>query len=197
MLKPEKNVAIPKMTQIVAKAAFPKGNIFITMRDELGPIFEDATFTELYPGLGQPAESPARLALVTLMQYVENLTDRKAAEAVRGRIDWKYALGLELSDPGFDYWVLSEFRLRLVEGAAIQLLLEQMLVRCEARGLLKGKKQQRTDSTHILAAIRVLNRLELVGETMRRTLDELARQAPEWFASAAGPGLAQAVWAPV
>lgn len=187
MLKPEKNVAIPEMTQIVAQAAFPEGNIFIKMRDELGPIFEDEAFAELYPGLGQPAESPARLALVTLMQYVENLTDRQAAEAVRGRIDWKYALGLELSDPGFDFSVLSEFRLRLIEGDAVHLLLDQMLARCEARGLLKGKKKQRTDSTHILAAIRVLNRLELVGETMRRTLNEIAREAPEWLRTHMNP----------
>lgn len=76
MLKPEKKVAIPEMTQIVVKTAFPKGNIFIKMRDELGPIFEDEAFADLYPGLGQPAESPARLAMVTVMQFMENLTDR-------------------------------------------------------------------------------------------------------------------------
>ena len=137
MLKPEKNVAIPEMTQIVAKAAFPKGNLFIKMRDELGPIFEDDAFAELYPGLGQPAESPARLALVTVMQYVENLTDRQAAEAVRGRIDWKYALGLELSDPGFDYSVLSEFRDRILAGGQEQRLLEKLLEQFRGRGLLK------------------------------------------------------------
>lgn len=181
MLKPEKKVTIPEMTQIVAKTAFPKGNIFIKMRNELGPIFEDEAFADLYPGLGQPAESPARLAMVTVMQFMENLTDRQAADAVRGRIDWKYALGLELSDPGFDYSVLSEFRQRLIEGEAEQILLDKILERCEAKKLLKGKKKQRSDSTHVMAAIRVLNRLELVGETMRRVLDELAREAPEWL----------------
>lgn len=181
MLKPEQNPGIPEMTRIVAEAAFPNGNIFLTMRDELGQIFEDEAFMELYPGLGQPAESPARLALVTVMQFVENLTDRQAAQAVQARIDWKYALGLELSNPGFDYSVLSEFRSRLIEGQSVHLLLEKILERCEEVGLLSGKKKQRTDSTHVMAAIRVLNLLELVGETMRRTLDAIARLAPEWL----------------
>lgn len=181
MLKPEQTTHIPEMTRIVARAAFPKGNLFLTLRDELGPIFEDEAFRELFPTQGQPAESPARLALVTIMQFVENLTDRQAAEAVQARIDWKYALGLELSDPGFDYSVLSEFRDRLIGGQAVQLLLEKILERCEAVGLLGGKKKQRTDSTHIVAAIRVLNRLELVGETMRRSLDAISRAAPEWM----------------
>jgi transposase len=181
MLKPDKDAAIPEMTKIIAKAAFPQDNIFITMRDELGPIFEDEIFSDLYPALGQPAESPARLALVTVMQFVENLTDRQAAQAVQARIDWKYALGLELSDSGFNYSVLSEFRGRLIEGGTEQLLLEKILERCEARGLLGGKKKQRTGSTHVMAAIQILNLLELVGETMRRTLDAIAQVAPEWL----------------
>jgi transposase len=100
---------------------------------------------------------------------------------VRGRIDWKYALGLELSDPGFNYSVLSEFRQRLIAGGAERLLLEKMLQVCEAKGLLKGKKKQRTDSTHVLAAIRSMTLLELVGEAMRRTLDDVAQVAPEWM----------------
>jgi len=114
MLRPENNSDIPELTQLVARNAFPNGSIIMTMKDELGPIFEDGEFADLYPNLGQPAESPGRLALVTVMQFIENLTDRQAAQAVRGRIDWKYALGLELSDPGFHYSVLSEFRQRLL-----------------------------------------------------------------------------------
>src|SRR5919199_1305685 len=102
--------------------------------DRLGNIYHDAQFTALFPKAGQPAEAPARLALATVLQFVEGLSDRQAADAVRGRIDWKYALGLEL-----------------------------------------------TDSTHVLAAVRVLNRLELVGETLRATLNELAVFAPEWL----------------
>src|SRR3990172_7714614 len=170
MLKPDKYAGIPEMTRLIAREAFPQGNIFLTMRDELRPIFEDEQFCDLYPALGQPAVSPARLALVTVMQFVENLTDRQAAQAVRARIDWKYALGLELSDPGFNYSILSEFRSRLIEGGAEQLLLEKILEQCEARGLLGGKKKQRTDSTHVMAAIRVLNFFDLVIYTMYLTL---------------------------
>jgi transposase len=181
MLQPQRSLDIPELTKIVAEAAFPKGSVFIAMRDELGPIFEDEGFAHLYPSLGQPAESPARLALVTVMQFVENLTDRQAADAVRGRIDWKYALGLELSDCGFDYSILSEFRQRLVLGGAERLLLERLLDQCAAKGLLGGKKKQRTDSTHVLASIRSLTLLELVGETMRRALDSIAYVVPAWL----------------
>ena len=179
MLKPENDPQIPEETAKVAKAAFPNGNIYLLLRDTLGPIFEDETFKDLYPALGQPAESPGRLALITVLQYLEDMSDRQAAEAVRSRIDWKYILGLTLDNPGFDYSVLSEFRQRLLEGKAEALLLEKLLERCEALGLLKGKKKQRTDSTHVIAAVRALSLLELVGETLRRVLDEAAQLAPE------------------
>lgn len=151
------------------------------MRDELGVLWEDEDFAELFPTRGQPALAPWRLALVTIMQFAENLPDRRAAEAVRARIDWKYALGLELTDPGFDFSVLSEFRARLLKGGAEQLLLERMLERFGQRGWVKGRGRQRTDSTHVLAAVRVLNRLELVGETMRAALNALAVAAPGWL----------------
>jgi transposase len=181
MLKPQNDHQIPQETVKVAKAAFPNGNIYLTLRDTLGPIFEDQAFADLYPSFGQPAESPGRLALITIMQYLENLSDRQAADAVRSRIDWKYILGLSLEDPGFDYSVLSEFRQRIVEGKVQALLLEKLLERCEELGLLKGKKKQRTDSTHVIAAVRALSLLELVGETMRRVLDEAAQLAPDWL----------------
>jgi transposase len=119
--------------------------------------------------------------LVTIMQFREHLADRQAAEAVRARIDWKYLLSLELTDPGFDFSVLSEFRDRLLAGSAEALLLDKLLERCYALGLLKARGQQRTDSTHVLAAVRVLSRLELVAETLRATLNELATVAPEWL----------------
>lgn len=142
MLKPGFDSKIPEETGKVAKAAFPNGNIYLTLRDSLGPIFEDEIFQDLYPTLGQPAESPGRLALIAVMQYLEDLSDRQAAEAVRSRIDWKYMLGLPLEDPGFDFSVLSEFRQRLLKGGAENLLLEKLLERCEEVGLLKGKKNK-------------------------------------------------------
>lgn len=100
---------------------------------------------------------------------------------MRGRIDWRYALGLELTDPGFHYSVLSEFRKRLVEGHAETLLLDRLLVRLTERKLLRAHGKQRTDSTHVLAAIRTMNRPELVMETFRATLNELATLAPTWL----------------
>lgn len=181
MLRLEMNVQIPAETIKVAKAAFPNGNIYMTLRDTLGTVFQDENFRELYPTLGQPAESPGRLALITIIQFLENLSDRQAAEAVRSRIDWKYILGLTLDDPGFDYSILCEFRQRLLEGKTEAILLEKLLDRCEELDLLKGKKKQRTDSTHVVASVRSLTLLELVGETMRRVLDEAAQVAPEWL----------------
>jgi transposase len=181
MLQPTDATAIPAMTHLVAQAAFPHGSLAIRLRDAFGPMFNDATFADLYPALGQPAESPARLALVTILQFVEHLPDREAADAVRARIDWKYALGLELSDPGFHYSVLSEFRQRLVTQEKTQLLLDTLLDHCATHGLLEGKHKQRTDSTHVLAAVRALSLLELVGETLRRALNTLAQVAPAWL----------------
>jgi len=122
---------------------------------------------ELFSQWGQSAESPWRLALICVMQFVENLSDRQAAEAVRARIDWKYTLSLPLTDPGFDFSILSEFRTRLVSGGMEQQLLDILLSQLREKGLLKTHRRQRTDSTHVEAAIRTLNRLETLGEGMR------------------------------
>jgi transposase len=171
--------AVPEETARVAQAAFRKGNRYMQMRDELGTIYQDDQFTDLFPNVGQVAEAAWRLALVTVMQFVENLTDRQAADAVRGRIDWKYALSLELTDEGFDFSVLSEFRARLLNQGAEARLFEIMLAGFQERGWLKARGKQRTDSTHILANVRELNRLEFVGETLRAALNELATVAPD------------------
>lgn len=186
-LKPSLIEAVPSGTIRVARAAFPKGNLYISMRDELGVLFEDADFAELFPRRGQPAFAPWRLALITVMQFLENLPDRQAAEAVRSRIDWKYALGLELTDSGFDYSVLSGFRERLADGERQTLLLDRMLELLREKKLLKARGKQRTDSTHVLASIRVMNRLEMVVETMRAALNQLATIAPEWLAQISKP----------
>jgi transposase len=188
-LHPQDFFPIPSETERVARAAFPKGCLARHVAAALGPLFQDQQFTALFPQRGQPAEAPARLALATLLQFAEGLSDRQAADAVRGRIDWKYALALELTHPGFDHTVLSEFRSRLVEGQAERLLLDTLLTRCQELGLLKKRGRQRTDSTHVLAAVRVLNRLERVGETLRAALNALAVVAPEWL-----PALAPAAW---
>ncbi len=180
-MKPQEISPVPEETARVARAANPKGNVYMRMRDELGSIYEDHMFTALFPRRGQPAEAPWRLALVSVMQYLEGLSDRQAAKAVRERIDWKYALSLELTDPGFDFSVLTEFRARLLAGGAETQLLQALLELCKRRGWLKARGRQRTDSTYVLAAIRDLNRLECAGETLRHTLNVLAEVVPDWL----------------
>jgi len=171
-IQPKTNPGIPEETNQVAKSAFPKGNVYVWIRDELGELYRDELFTGLYPEVGQPALSPGKLGLVTIMQFMEGMSDRQAADAVRARIDWKYALGMKLDDPGFDFSVLSEFRQRLAGSPEKQVLMDEFLKELLRRGWLRARGKQRTDSTHVLAAIRSLNRLELVGETMRRALNE-------------------------
>jgi transposase len=179
--------AIPQETARIVRACFPHGTLVVQLRDALGTLYSDEDFTDLFPTRGQPAEAPWRLALVTVLQFLEGLPDRQAADAVRSRLDWKYALSLELTDPGFDHTVLSEFRTRLVVGGAEERLLELVLAQARARGWLTGHGKQRTDSTHVLAAMRALTRLECVGETLRHTLNVLAEVAPEWLRARAQP----------
>ena len=186
-LRPQPIGSIPEQTVRVAHAAFPKGHPYLTLRDHLGTIFQDEDFAALFPAWGYPGLPPWRLALVTIMQFREQLSDRQAAEAVRARIDWKYLLGLELTDPGFDFSVLCECRDRLLAGSAAALLLDKLLTRCRTMGLLTGRRQQRTDSTHVLAAIRVMHRLERVAETLRAALNEVATVAPTWLQALAPP----------
>jgi transposase len=174
---------LPDDTAQVARAAFPKGNAYLRVYDTLGPIYTNPQFTGLFPKDGQPAIAPAQLALVTIFQFAEGLSDRQAADAVRGRIDREYALCLPLTDPGFDASVLSEFRDRLSANGAEAALFETLLAALKAAGLVKPRSRQRTDSTPVLAAIQVLNRLELVGETLRHALNTLAAVSPDWLRS--------------
>ena len=186
-LRPEPVGEIPSETVRVARAAFPRGTVVTRLRDEFGDLYRDEDFRRFYPSQGQPALAPWRLALVTVFQFLEHLGDRRAADAVRARIDWKYALGLELADPGSHFSVLAEFRARLVAGGAEHLLLDRMLERFKARGLVKARGRQRTDSTHVLAAVHDLHLLELVTETLRATLDDLAAVAPDWLRTVSPP----------
>src|ERR1700682_2137293 len=180
---------VPEETARIARAAYPKGTIYLQLRDTLGTIYEDEQFADLFPSRGQPAEAPWRLALVCVLQFLEGLSDRQAADAVRGRLDWKYLLGLELSDPGFDHTVLVEFRQRLLSGKRDLLLFDLLLTRLREGGYLRTRGHQRSDSTHVLAKIRALNRVEGVGETFRAALNSLAVAAPDWLT-----GQMQAEW---
>jgi transposase len=181
MLRPMPIVPLPPETVRVARAAFPKGNRYRRVADALASLVADEAFLALFPTHGHPALPPWRLALVTLRPCAAGRSDRQAAEAVRSRIDWQDVRSLELTDPGFDASVLREFRGRLIAGAAEYLLFDTLLTWCRNRQLVKARGRQRTDSTHILAAVRALNRIEVVGETMRHALNTLAVVAHEWL----------------
>jgi transposase len=169
----------------VARAAFRKGkgSPWIALRDELGALYQDTDFAALFAIEGRPAEAPWRLALVTCFQFAEGLSDLQAADAVRSRIDWKYALCLPLDSPGFDHSVLSEFRTRLIEGQAEALLFDKVIEICRERKWLKTRGRQRTDSTHVLASVRSLNHLENVARTFQHALNSVATVAPDWMRS--------------
>lgn len=183
-IRPRPVPEVPEGTALVARAAFPRGTLAMRVRDLLGPVFQDEHYAAAFGARGRPGIAPGQLMLVTVLQFVEGLTDRAAALAVAGRIDWKYALGLELSDPGFDFSVLSEFRARLVEHGLQRTGFEALLERCRGLGLLAAGGKQRTDSTHVLAAVRDLNRFELAGESVRALLEVLAVAAADWLAQA-------------
>ncbi|MEX5713841.1 IS1182 family transposase [Parafrankia sp. FMc6] len=187
-LQPQPWPEVPLATAKVARKAFRKGTPAMRIRDELGPLFTDEEFAVAFAARGRPGLSPGQLALVSVLQFAENLSDRQAALQVTARIDWKYALGLELDDEGFDHSVLSGFRARLVEHGLEEKVLDLLLARLSELGLLRAGGRARTDSTHVLAAVRSLNRLEFVGETMRAALEALAVAAPGWLTGVVEPG---------
>src|SRR6266516_3916563 len=176
----------PAAEIVAAVAAMYRGRrerpLPVLVRDKLGEWLADDQFAGAYGVRGKPGWPPGRLALVTIFQMAEDLTDRQAAEAVRTRIDWKYALGLGLADPGFDASVLSEFRGRVAGGGLDQVVLDTLLARLAADGLVAAGGKMRTDSTHVIAAVRDLNRLELAGESVRACLEALAVAAPQLVA---------------
>ncbi|MEV7395155.1 transposase [Streptomyces sp. NPDC091215] len=173
---------IPEETARVAWSAFPKGSLAMSVRDQLGKVFADELFAEAFGVRGAPGLSRALLSLVTVLQFTEDLTDRQAATMAVRAIDWKYAMGMELSATGFDDSVLARFRARLVEHGMERLVFDRLLEWCREQGLVGAGGRQRTDSTHVISAVRDLNRLELAGESVRAVLEALAVVAPVWLA---------------
>ncbi|WP_431904047.1 transposase, partial [Nonomuraea sp. bgisy101] len=172
---PEVAAAIRAIYQGKRQAPLP-----VRVRDELGEVFADEAFAGAFGKEGRPGWSPGRLALITVLQRVDNLTDRQADEAVATDLTWKYALGLSLNDPGFDASVLSEFRSRVIAHELEERPLDLLLAALQERGLLQAGGKQRTDSTHVISAVRDLNRVELAGECVRAALEALAVAAPGW-----------------
>ncbi|HEY5989248.1 MAG TPA: IS1182 family transposase [Streptosporangiaceae bacterium] len=193
MLRPVGVPEVPVETAALARKVHPRGTDEMRVRDALGPLFADEDFTsagfeDMYASLGQPGLSPALLAMVTVLQFLHHLSDRDAAQAVADRISWKYALGLELEHTGFDYTVLCEFRARLAVAGRADALLSVMLERLQQAGLVRAGGRVRTDSTHVLACVRRLNRIETLGEGLRAALEEIARISPGWIVPLLRPG---------
>ena len=178
-IRPSAGRQVPELTARIARASNPNGTPAMWIRDRLDGLWADEDFEPWYPRDGRPGLSPAQLATVCVLQFLLGLSDRAAAEAVRCRIDVKYALCLELDDPGFHHSVLTDFRDRLIADGRADRLLDLALARLKDAGLVADRGQQRTDSSHVLAAVRDLTRLELVTEAMRAALEELARAAPQ------------------
>lgn len=176
-LRPEEWPEVPEATLRVARAAAGRGvpPLAMRVRDELGGLFADKEFAGAFGRRGRRGWSPGRLAMVTVLQMAENLTDRAAVQRVRFDLLWKYCLGLELEDVGFDASVLSEFRTRVAGHGLEERVLDLLVAALKENGLVKAGGKQRTDSTHVLAAVRELNRLELAGETVRAALEAVLR----------------------
>jgi transposase len=178
-LEPRADLGVPELTARVVRASFPKGALAARIREAPGPLFEDASFAEAFPVRGRPAVSPGALALVSVLQYAEGLSDRQAAEQVRARMDRKFLLALELDDPGFDFTVLGDFRARLVGHGLEEKVLDVVLSRCSQLGLLRAGGRQRTDSTHVLASVRVAERVGQDGFTLLGAV--FGPAAPGWL----------------
>ncbi|MEU3283028.1 transposase [Streptomyces antibioticus] len=177
-LRPRSGEQVPSLTAQIARAGNPGGTTAIWVRDRLDGLWCDEDFADWYPRDGRPGLSPAQLATACVLQFLLGLSDRQAAEAVRCRIDFKYAMAMELDDPGFHHSVLADFRDRLAEGDRADRLLDLALARLKEAGLVRERTTQRTDSTHVLAAVRDLTRLELVTEAARAALEEVAGMSP-------------------
>jgi len=183
-MKPQGLEPIPQATMSLARKSSPKGTVIMRLRDAVGPIYQDEAFAHLFAKRGRPAEAPWRLALVTVFQAMENLSDRQAAQMVALRLDWKYALSLEPEDEGFDYTVLSQFRQRLLEHQAAELVLEPLLAVCREQGWRNRRRQaaHRRDACAGLCA-----QLEQFGKRGRNAAGQPQRDRRSGAAVAARP----------
>ncbi|MBU0494045.1 MAG: IS1182 family transposase [Chloroflexi bacterium] len=179
-LKPQPPRPMPAEMAVLGAKLLAADSPYRLVGDQLYEQYHEADYADLYPAEGQPALSPVDLALVTAFQSMEDLPDRQAAESVRLRLDWKYALHQPVDYGGFHYSVLSEFRDRVIQHGAEARVFEAVLGQLQALGLLKRRGRQRTDSAAVLTKVRHLNRLELVVETLRLAVRALLTADPTW-----------------
>ena len=171
---------MPEETGRIGRQVMEEKNTYRLIGDELFVKLNEQEFSDLYPSDGQPGLSPVILAFVTVFQFIEKLPDRQAAESLRMRMDWKYAMHLPLEYVGFNYSVLSEFRDRLIAGEAEGRVFEVLVGQIRAMGLIKEHGKQRTDSIAMLSKVRWLSRLELSVETLRLAVVSLVKVERKW-----------------
>jgi transposase len=179
--------AMPEEMGRIGKVLLEEKNAYRLIGDELFVRLNEQDFADLYSVEGKPGLSPVILAFVTVFQFMEKLADRQAAEALRMRLDWKYALHLPLEYGGFDFSVLSEFRDRLIAGRAESRVFEKLVEQIRGMGLIKERGKQRTDSIAMLTKVRRLSRIELVVETLRLAIVALVETDREWSEEAIPP----------
>jgi len=171
---------MPEETRRIGESLLDKGDPFRLIGDRLFEKLSEAEFADLYSSEGKPGISPVILAFVSVFEFMERLADRQAAQALRMRLDWKYALHLPLDYKGFDYSVLSEFRDRLLAGQAEARVFEKLVEEIRELGLIKEHGKQRTDSIAMLTKVRRLCRVETVVETLRLAVVSLVAADREW-----------------
>ncbi len=173
-------VEMPADIAAVGQQLLPVTNLYRIIGDQLADLVRDADFADLYDTRGRHALSPALLALVTVFQFLEDVPDREAAEAVVVRLDWKYALHLPLTYAGFDYTCLCYFRTRLRAHHREAQVFDTILTKVQALGLLKKRGKQRTASIAVRGAVRRLSQLETATETLRLAVRALPGADPLW-----------------
>ena len=185
--KPKPPRPMPKELAVLGPKLLRPDSPYRLVGEQVYEQYDEADYVDLYHAEGKPAISPVLLSFVTAFQYMENLSDREAAEAVRMRLDWKYALHLPLDYAGFNFSVLSEFRYRVIEHQAEARLFDCLLEQLQGLGLIKRRGRQRTDSLAVLTRVRDLNRLELVVETLRLAVRALLAVDPIWTRATVPP----------
>jgi len=180
-LHPIDRSEIPEETAKLGHKLLDENNVYRLIGDRLAELVKDEDFIDMYSSIGGPALSPVILSFVLIFQMLEKLPDRLATEAVRLRIDWKYALHLPLDWTGFHFTNLGHFRERLLKHETEYRIFDRLLQEIVEMGFIRRRGKQRTDSMSVLGLIAKLSRLEMVWETQRMALKAIQIQDEKWL----------------
>jgi Transposase domain (DUF772) len=181
---PLQSVPIPPLpadSAHAAKSVFNIENLYVAIGDQLDSLCADLRWDDVNAFGDMPAQTSFILAMVTVFQFAENVPDSQAADAVRMRMDWKYALHLPMDYPGFPSSELGAFRQGLSGNKAGQRVFQQMLAHLAKLGLLRSRDKRQADVGHVLAAVETLSRVEKVTEDFSLALEALADRDHDWL----------------